>query len=203
MRDAAYFLAAVPEPVTCLGVRLKPLTLGHVILLNRFECAFATGEQPGFSDLILGLVICSRDYHSALKFLNSRRAKLLLKWWGFKTWLAVKAGHNLAMSLIQFRRYYQSSDKLPEFEIEEKDGKAVSMPFVLSVKLALQSKLGHSESEALNKPWGMALHEYMAERTLRGELRILSEAEAQEIRELKAKADAMDWSKLAHLHRRN
>ena len=203
MRNAAYFLAAVPEPVTCLGVKLKPLTLGHVILLHRFESRFVIGGQPDLEDLILSLVICSREYADAIRLLDSSRCKWLLKWWGFKAWLAIKAGHDLVRSMLQFKYYYETADKIPKFEIEDNDGNPISTPFVLSVKLALQSGLHQSEEEALNKPWGMALFEYIAHRSIaKGDLRILSGEEYQEFQDLKAKANNLDMDKLSAIHRR-
>ena len=35
-----YYAAAVPEPTTILGLPLLPLSLGHLILLNRCESVF-------------------------------------------------------------------------------------------------------------------------------------------------------------------
>lgn len=160
MKDAAYFLAAVPEPVRCLGRRLKPFSVGHRILLERFESAFVTGETPTIADLILSVALCSRSYDDALRFLDTKCSTWNMRVWGFKIWLAVKCGLSLTKSAATFAAYVQSGSTFPNVKFKESQNtRDVRVPMVASVKSFLV-RCGHSDAESLEKPYGLALWEY-------------------------------------------
>jgi hypothetical protein len=57
-----FYQAAVPDGWQILGVRLKPLSLGHLILLHRYESAFVVGGLPTPADLVMSVLICSRTF---------------------------------------------------------------------------------------------------------------------------------------------
>jgi hypothetical protein len=56
------------EPI--LGLELRPFCLGHYFLMEKYKCAFISevGGEVGFSDLLIGLLICSRTYEEFLEF---------------------------------------------------------------------------------------------------------------------------------------
>ncbi len=69
-----YVTAAIPEPYFIGLVKLRPYSIGHVLLMRRFDCAFGD-ENPersgGIIDLYLGLAICSRTYEDFLEFIQT------------------------------------------------------------------------------------------------------------------------------------
>ena len=183
MKDTAYFLAAVPEPVRCLGRRLKPFSVGHQIILQRFESAFVCGATPTFEDLIFGIAICSRSYPGALRFLDSPLSSIWLRWWGFKIWIAVLGGLNLAKSGAVFAAYVQSGSTYPCVKFKEsKNIHEIRVPLVATVKTFL-IRCGHSEAEALAKPYGLALWEYSIANACEGRNEIVGEEWQREYRE--------------------
>ena len=70
-----FYQAAVPDGWQILGVRLKPLSLGHLILLHRYESAFVVGGIPTEADLVLSVLICSRTYEDAIDLVESGQVR--------------------------------------------------------------------------------------------------------------------------------
>src|SRR5438876_959627 len=82
--NAAYFQAAIPEPFTILGLRLKPLSLGRYRLLKRFGCAFVAEEETGanIEDLIIGVLVCSMRCDEFIEWAHSKHFAKDIKRWG-------------------------------------------------------------------------------------------------------------------------
>jgi len=70
----AYTLASVPDPVTVLGIRLQPFSLGHYLLLKRFGSCFVASEQVelSISDLLFGIMICSMTYNQFNEWMSEQ-----------------------------------------------------------------------------------------------------------------------------------
>jgi hypothetical protein len=78
-----YVQAAIQEPFNVLGLELRPLSLGHVFLMRRFDCPFASddpNQMGGCPDLCLATLICSRTYEGFLEFINNRELQLNHFW---------------------------------------------------------------------------------------------------------------------------
>ena len=178
MNDAAYFLAALPEPRRVLGVELKPLTLGHRLILQRAECSFVLGTEATFADLVLGVAVCSRSYAAALRFLTPGLSeRIWLRWRGIVTWLAVKRGYNLPAAAEAFRDYIAEACRMPHFSYEENDkAKPIRAPADAVLKVALQESLGYSADEALNLPYGQAIYEHLISNARKGHIELVDEA---------------------------
>jgi hypothetical protein len=183
--DTAYHLAAVPEPVTALGKKLRPFSLGHRLILERENSAFVTGAPVTFPELIFAIAICSHDYAGALRFLNSPLSFLMLKWWGFKVWLAVKfGGHDLGKSAAHFAEYISHGSRTPNVSVKENKNEPMRCPFSALVKVYLQSRLGYSAAEVVNIPWGQAVWEYSIHAALEGHCKLVDAELAREIAEI-------------------
>lgn len=59
-----YAEAAVPNPVSILGVRLRNFSLGHVILMKKYDLPWVSDkeESPSIWALIFGIFICSQSW---------------------------------------------------------------------------------------------------------------------------------------------
>ena len=88
VRPTDYMGAVIPLPVRVIGTRLKPFSLGHVLILERLGCSFVCGGIPTVGDLLLGIVVCSRDYSDALQAVDSWRATLHAKLLGWRVRLS-------------------------------------------------------------------------------------------------------------------
>lgn len=193
--QSSFLRALVPEPYTVLGRKLKPFSIGHEILLERFGSHYAlTSEKaPGYSDLILSVFICSRTFEECLSDLAHKRCGLRLRAWGwycgsFDVWEAKRF----------FARYIAEHATWPKKFWVEKDisSKRSGAPFVQALKVRLQKDMGYSESEALNAPYSVALWNYMTALENSGVIRLFSEEDQREFAaandpELAARIDAI------------
>ena len=65
-----FLQAAIPEPVTLLGQRLHPFSLGHYILLERFKSPFLLGGSADVTDLFTAVLICCNKYDEFLNLIK-------------------------------------------------------------------------------------------------------------------------------------
>ena len=156
---AAYVNAAVPDTATILGKPLLPFSLGHQILLERFDSAYSifSTEPKTFADLILSVFICSQTYERALAALASPWRTLRFRLWGIrcgKKW-------NPLTTARSFESYIASGTQTPNFAATESGGSQPGSPFPQWVKVNLMAHLGLSETEALNKPYSLAVWDYL------------------------------------------
>ena len=84
--NAAFLTAAIPEPFTILGRNLKPFSLGHELLFQRFGVNFSveSKDAPRYEDLILGVLLCSQEFDQALLSLQSRGLPHRIKFWAWR-----------------------------------------------------------------------------------------------------------------------
>lgn len=203
---ADFFTAAIPEPVAILGVRLRPFSLGHVLLLNRFGNAFGTGKRPELADLIQAIVICSQDYESALADLDDPDLPNHVARWQRKlaprNWLGIRQpglGFSPRDALAAFADYVRAGSSFPLFSVDEsKIGGVISVPMVQSVKVTLQSKMHFAESEILDRPWGLCLWDYFTIHAQEGNCKI---GDATDFDDLKKRADEQHERLVASMKR--
>jgi len=79
-----FYSVAIPEPTTILGLRLRPFSLGHVLLLHRVKSSFVTeGEPQTLDDIALSVLLCALSYDDGCALLNrSKRSldRLFIRW---------------------------------------------------------------------------------------------------------------------------
>jgi hypothetical protein len=180
--EADYLLAAIPEPVTILKHRLLPFSLGHAKLLRRFGNAFIAGRIPNIGDLLVAVFICSRTYHEGIDGLENThftayRAK----------WQKLVGKFDFLQTCQSFAKYMREGSRWPELHEPDEGGRTPGAPFIQRVQLILQGRLNHSLEEALNKPWGEALHDYFAFWELEGQIKILSQDDLDSVDSQRAK----------------
>lgn len=83
--DPIFHSAIEPEVRFCLGLRLQPLTVGHLWLLYSIHSAFPDYPQnAGLKDLIVAVAVCSqRSHEQARRMLKSHFAKRCMWLWGW------------------------------------------------------------------------------------------------------------------------
>jgi len=178
---AAFSLAAIPEPYRVLGRNLQPFTLGHQILLERFESSFAVGSQKQaddsniYGDLILSVFLCSFPFEEALRQLNSRFLKLKLWAWG-----KLCGRFDLLEAIEFFQTYIEEHSREPEFKVISNGNEAQfdsAIPFSQFLKVKLEQELGRSPAEALNTVYSAAIIDYLTAMEGKGLIRFVSEEE--------------------------
>lgn len=198
MSNAAYFEAAIPEPFRVLGRKLQPFTLGHQILLERFDSSFSIGAEkaPTFEDLIFSVYICSYSYPVALRKVTQNTLfacfaiRLEMKLW---SWRCGK--FDVIEAMMFFREYVNAHSKEPAFWVEQKRGSASSgIPFIQFLKVKLEQELGYTEAEALCTPYQIAVWNYLTHLEGKGVIRFVSpedQAAIESITPMEAKLGAL------------
>ncbi len=178
-----YQAAVAPDGWQILGVRLRPLSLGHLILLHRYESAFVTGGLPSPADLVMSVLICSRTYEDALDLIESGQFKRETK----KLEKALRLCGDVKARSSWFCDYLEEGLSGPRLWTKEGGGQNLGAPPEQVVKVALMSKLGLSETEVLNRPFSLSLWDIATLAEMNGTLKIYSQRDAdmqEQVREL-------------------
>jgi len=186
VNEQAFLAAAFPEPFRILGCDLLPFSVGHHMLLAQLGNRFvATEEQPGAIDVFQLLFVCSRPYARAAagvrgrpfrRFLQCIEARLLIRkvlvWLGL---LNVQSVEPRAF-VDAISAYLLAHSKGPELAPDIGQTKREpGTPFIQFVSITLLSRLNHTFTEAMAKPWGHALHDVFAFWELEGRIRLVSQ----------------------------
>ena len=181
-RPTDYLGAAIPLPVRVIGTRLKPFSLGHLLLLQRLGNAFVTASVPfTVGDLLTGIIVCSRDYSDAVEALDSWRAPWHARCLGWRVRLS---GVSLVECVAAFRKYIEDGSKSPSYVPPTRNGKRIAAPLPMLVKVYLQRHLNYTPEQALNVPWCAALHEYAISLSIDDRLELVDDDFVADLKEL-------------------
>ena len=177
-----------PAPTDILGLRLRPLALGHIILLHRAGSAFVIPDKvPTIDDLAISILICSLSYEDgAALFEDPTLDEFMLKWadrlTGMDRWL-VRSGIlpprriDYGEQMIRFAAYIKSHWQSPKYSYTPGDFRQNECPDVQLVKVALMRDMHFPEAEILNCSWLRCLWDFVTLRALKGEVTMYNEDE--------------------------
>jgi hypothetical protein len=80
----AISLAAMPEPHYVCGVKLRPFSIGHWLLCQRFDVSFLCGTDHELGDLLLGCLICSDSYTGFNRSLENCDVSKVMSDWRYR-----------------------------------------------------------------------------------------------------------------------
>lgn len=182
MKGSAFFKAAVPDPHVILGVKLRPFSLGHLILLQRLECAFVTGAEPTLNDLVCGVFVCAQTWEDNAAWLHTgtvRREFGPLSWRESKDRFMARWQRKLGLfdfdgRSAAFGRYLHEGSAPPEYDFNPGNSQPVECPTAQIVKIHLLRYTSLTESEILNRPWALCQWDYISLKALDGHVRFVS-----------------------------
>jgi len=164
-----YLKAAFPDPFTVLGKRLHPFSLGHALLLRRFEC----DPVETLDQLIRAVIICSRPAARVLEAFDDPRLNWKLKWWSFRLRRLDRkrskrsAEHRSAPTIKDrialFHEYIACHTGNGPRVLESEEfgtGGPSGAPFLQHLRTTLISRLHYSPAEAMDAPYSLALWDY-------------------------------------------
>lgn len=198
--NKAFYLAAIPEPVTLLGLKLRPFSLGHNLLLHRIESGFVCGGSIGFDDLAASVFICAQTYQSALNsFQDSDRPAFMRTWhrkltgdvWWRRLLRLKITAVDLRIKSAEFVKYLEAGSKMPYYEAPADKVGESQIETIHAVWLSLISETNLTNDEILNRPWGQCLYDYIGLKAMNGELKIMSDDKAEARRAAIAEAQAV------------
>lgn len=176
----SFLRAAVPEPFTILGLRLRPFCIGYALLLQRFECE----PVQNLDQLVRAVLICSRPVADAGQVLEEVTS-LQLADWARKIGATKKAGKraggkagtsfNAAEKIALFHDYISEHSHHGPKIVQEEELDLSDTPFLQHLKITLMSRLQYSAQEALELPFSLALWDYYSFWETRGRAEIVGE----------------------------
>jgi len=180
--ESNFLTALIPDPAWCLGVRLRPFSLGHLVLLRRVESPFVSREAKAveLGDLILAVILCADTFAAGVEFLGdmatpSEATQKTLEEWGAKA-----AKLDLNEEVTEFMRYIRAADTMPAYFTQSGgESQAIGSPFWQIVYLNLHKLTNLIDTEIWNQPLGKTYCDYIAIREQEQVLRVKSDEDAE------------------------
>lgn len=170
---ANYIDSAIPEPTVLLGRQLKPLTIGHCLLLQRFDCQPVDSPES----LVFAVIICSHDHNKVIPLLEDPWYKWKMRLWRFRL-----GEVDWTEKIDQWGGYFKQHCEAP-LVVSTTDSKGhedSGTPFLQHLKVYLMSKLGYSLSDALNCVVTQGIWDMYCHAEIEGTMRIVDRDAVQE-----------------------
>ena len=171
-----YLESILSEPFTILGRRLLPLTLGHLLILNRLEVCPVEDND----DLLISVLVCSTNSTKLDDIFDDKFFDLKLRWWRFRLgeidWIKC---HTL------WSEYFKIHLRMPSWGNNHKGNDTNSgTPFFQTVKITLQAKCGYSPDQTLTTPYQQCLWDYLSFHEIEGNIDILDKGHRNKMKDL-------------------
>lgn len=185
-----YLSALVPPRFTVLGMELKPLSLGHKVLLEYIESPFETDGLVDVPDIVLAAMICSRTFEEGVELLMSDDLKrrvsevaVALQFkgrWPFRRVEPIRWPEKVEL----MRLYFDEHNKCPLFSVDAKaaDGSPDGCPLIQRVRVTLMSKLRLTDSQVMNRSWPLCLWDYLTIISASSSIRIIDKDAEERLR---------------------
>lgn len=149
--NARYLTAVWPEPFTILGKRLLPLSIGRLLLLQRYECY--PPKSP--SGLILAVIICSRPCDQV-------EAAITDRWLRVKSWLwRLRLGKiDWEARLQLFSDYVIAHSRRPSLYESRGHDVLPGAPWLQHLQVCLRARVGWTKQEVAEACYSQALWDY-------------------------------------------
>lgn len=149
----ADFAGSMVEPlrVRCLGVQLRPLSLGHVLVLRHLGNSFVT-DCPQVADLPVAAFVCAHSWRENVRKLGKPgRVAALFRLWGFLTRRVDKQAEAQAL-----HAHIAAAMELPEMK-RERGGGVRYLVSEWETRLFMHLRaMGYNDDEALDMPLARA-----------------------------------------------
>ena len=155
--DEQFACAVLPDRWRVCGRVLRPIALGHLLVLQRLGSPFLVGGLPGPSDLSVALYVCS---HRATDVMDAWHETLPRKWRWLGYRVALLATFWPAVYLTRcamFAEYLAESNRAPAVWMPQNNDRVrkATTPRLLHFHSQLM-RCGLSSADAWNTPMELA-----------------------------------------------
>jgi hypothetical protein len=199
LRSAQDYASVIsPEPWQILGVVLKPLSLHHCLLMQRFGVAFISKTEvtATMADLITAVVICSRHWKEGEceEYLHSKEGLFEVEKFGhqvmreFRPKLRKSRPRNKKETELQFlarfnreilkrialfKEYADEHSAEPAYwNTSSGEGEQSGANWTQCILLVLTGQCGYTREEALKCPLPQALSDYFRYAETQGSIKL-------------------------------
>ena len=148
--ESDFLEALIPGHHRVAGRDLRPFSLGHAMILRRFDSPFLAGKRPGSGDLAFALDICSRTFADGVAALHDRRSKRRWRWLGYRCMI------NREAKMLQFIAYLNAGMRYPKCW-ENSSGSPKKTPMLQITRIINMGNLGKTESQTMDSPYHLAM----------------------------------------------
>lgn len=157
--NSNYGRAMFPSGGSVGGYHLRPMTLGHAVLLERIGCPLmpcGARREAGPGDIATLIWVCRRRWDRAVASIGGR----------FSRWrrgmIAGRILPEILVARLEAENYVAQQMASPRFHPLD-DNDEMEAPPLGAIKVALMADLGLSEMEALSRPlsasaWDLAIN---------------------------------------------
>lgn len=179
-----FYAVAIPEPTTILGVRLRPFSLGHLILLHRVRSAFVTPDETlTIHDLALSVLFCSMTYMEGCELFNRTDLPKQFTAWHRKLsggWLArlglrKETPIDYAKKSLEFSEYLNRGSASPNYTYNPSEFRSMDCPSVQVIKVSMMKDLHIPEAELMDRPWAMCVWDHVTLRAMAGQITLIDD----------------------------
>ena len=167
MRD--FNSTIVPDTHEVLGIKLRPFSLGHYILLEKNNCALLLGGPATVIDFAIAVVVCSNTFE---EFLEAQRNGEVQK--HTKRLAKVCNEIDLEKESRFVANYIEEGLLGPSYWFNEQ-GKGLSTPLPQIIRCQLHKNTNLTESEIMNRPFAMNLWDIVTLGEMDGNLSLKTE----------------------------
>ena len=188
-----YIDRVIQPPPVVLGLRLKPLSLGHVILLKSAKSRFITGElkdityQQLIGELVFALMVCSVSFDEFNDEVNAGRFEDSLTEYVTRISDEVKEAKdfNLHLEVNRFVKYIKDGTDSP-LHFESNAGGTSDYPIDVeqSIIHTLMSKCNWILDDCYNRPLTETISAYLLYAHEQGAVRLISRNVADIMKQL-------------------
>lgn len=199
MEIAKHLAAALPEKWVILGLRLRPLSIGHLILLNRLESPFLVESAPGtvsIGDLAVACLICSKTWEENCATLELEDLPGILQRWaerltnqnGIKRFLPfLYRPIDFEAKLSLYLDYLKYHMEVPTYSIESASKSfSIEAPSWQIIRIFLLMKTNLTDREILDRPYRQSVTDFLLIKAMEGQIRF---EDAEELAEAQAFAN--------------
>lgn len=194
LTQVSYGDALFIDKYTLCGVCLRPLSLGHIILLETLKNPIIAPEEmdvnveESVAQFFIALLICGLTYEDGLKMLTDETElghQLNLFCENLLTNMEADPNWNIPNKLRLFKEYMRKYLEMPLYEDKSSTTEEASGADWKSSIFVVFRKLGYSESEILNMPIKKLFIIWCSYAESEGAIKIMNKYEVTAVKNLK------------------
>jgi hypothetical protein len=171
----------VPDVTYCLNVRLRPFSIGHLLLLKRLQSPFILSGRISYEHLLEAVFICAQTFDEGQAGLNRPDTRTVLRKFhrrisvfGFKS-VAFRRGATI------LEEHIEKSLRFPVMYSKESSSDETELPFWLPLLINVSKNLHQPITDLLDMPIGFVYSLYAALCESMGQAQLVSRSRLDEI----------------------
>lgn len=180
----------VPKPFTILGLTLKPFCVGHKVLLQRVESPIECGGDIDGGDVALAVMLCSLDYETGKQAIDTANIQSDVRRWIKKLisplpWKRNKIDWPEKFALFnEYVGYHSRSYSFNGISYGNSNQQTApsETPNIHGLIVALMRMMHLSESQVMNRCYGLALCDYAVCLEQEGRVIVRDKEKMEEVR---------------------